>query len=204
MGDLPANVRDLVIAECYARAADLSWDSLSQQQRSSAYDAWLDDRKIGQRLLPFISREKARVWLKDVPMKEYGRAVAGIGPYARFAPYQMPSPESLVERLFGQKAVARMASLRTKPNRIAFDNGDGERLMLWGAPKALRDLIWAAMVAQVDFGADPVIILCCTRAEHLTDTDRKRHVSLGEAAGIPVMHTDVKTRRVLPISGGTA
>ena len=200
MGDLPADVRDLVIAECYARAADLSWDSLSQLQRSSAYDAWLDDRKIGQRLLPFITREKARVWLKDVPMKEYGRAVAGIGPYARFAPYQMPSPESLVERLFGQKAVVRMATLRTKPNRIVFgdDDGDGERLMLWGAPKALRDLIWAAMVAQIDFGANPVIVLCCTRAEHLTDTDRKRHISLGEIAGIPVIHTDVKTRRVLP------
>jgi hypothetical protein len=204
MGDLPADVRDLVIAECYARAADLSWDSLSQLQRSSAYDTWLDDLKIGQRLLSFLSREKARVWLKDVPMKEYGRAVAGIGPYARFAPYQMPSPESLVERLFGQEAVAQTASLRTKPNRIAFCDGEGERLMLWGAPKSLRDLVWAAMVAQVDSAANVVIVLCCTRAEHLTDADRKRHISLGEVAGIPVIHTDVKTHRVLPASGVTA
>ena len=75
--------------------------------------------------------------------------------------------------------------------------------MLWGSPKALRDLIWAAMVAKVDSAANVVVVLCCTRAEHLTEADRKRHISLGELAGIPVIHTDVTKRRVLPPSGVT-
>ena len=44
------------------------------------YDRWLDDPAIGGYLTRFLSRERARVWLKDVPMKEYSRARNGIGP----------------------------------------------------------------------------------------------------------------------------
>jgi hypothetical protein len=190
------DTRDLVIAACYARAAELSWDSLSQQQRSMAYDAWLDDAKIGKLLTPFLSREKARVWLKDVPMKEYSRAVSGIGTYARFAPLQLPGPDLLAQQVFGSSWVADPHTLRTKPNRVVITDGSVDRLMLWGRPRALRDLMWAAMVALVDDAANPVVVLCSTRSVHLTDAERKRHIALGDLVGIVIVHTDVTLRSV--------
>jgi hypothetical protein len=147
-------------------------------------------------MVPLLTREKARVWLKDVPMKEYARATAGIGPYARFATLQLPSPEALAQQAFGSSWTTRSGTLRTKPNRVVIESGDASRLMLWGGRRALRDLVWAAMVAQVDDAAATVVVLCATRAEHMTDAERKRHVALGELAGVEVVHTDVVLREV--------
>ncbi len=196
MSDLPPETRDLVIAARYARATDLAWDALSQADRSAAYDAWIDDEEIGKRIVPLLTREKARVWLKDVPMKEYARATAGIGPYARFATLQLPGPEALARQVLGPSWATRLGTLRTKPNRIVIESAESVRLMLWGGRRGLRDLIWAAMVAQVDDAADAVVVLCATRAEHITDAERQRHVALGELAGVEVVHTDVLLREV--------
>lgn len=196
MSDLPPDVRDLVIAACYSRAVDLSWDALSQAERSSAYDSWLDDQEIGGRMIPLLTREKARVWLKDVPMKEYARATSGIGPYARFATRQLPGPEALAKQTFGKAWTTQANTLRTKPNRVVIKNGHASRLMLWGSRRALRDLLWAAMVAQVDNGAETVVVLCATRDEHITDTEKKRHIALCELAGVAVVHTEVALREV--------
>src|SRR6516164_1841683 len=40
----------------------------------------------------FLSRERARVWLKDVPMKEYSRARSGIGAFSDLVTVRLPSP----------------------------------------------------------------------------------------------------------------
>lgn len=198
MSELPREMRDNVVTECYRRAALLDWEGLSQRERSRTYDEWLDDPAIGKPLMAFLSRERARVWLKDVPMKEYARAVAGVGPYARFASVRLPGPEVLAERALGEGWKPVKGTLRFKPNRIRVQRGNESRLMLWGTPRGFRDLLWAAMVDVVDESAQPVIVLASTRAQHVSESERARHKNLGNLAGIPVKHTTVTPATVNP------
>jgi hypothetical protein len=198
MADLSQRVRDAVIVVCYERAADMEWETLSHRQRSEVYDKWVDDPEIGGPLLGFLSRERARVWLKDVPMKEYSRAVSGVGPYARFASMRLPGPASLATQTLGDGWAVEPGSLRTKPNRVGIVNAGVRRLMLWGPPRALPDLLWAAMVARIDAHADPVIVLTSTRAQSLSSTERLRHEALAGLAGIQVCHTTVTPTRTRP------
>ena len=91
MSELPDALRREVVAEAYRQAGELDWDGLTDKQRSATYDRWLDDPGIGHQLTRFLSGERARVWLKDVPMKEYARARTGSEYIPIWLPYVSPA-----------------------------------------------------------------------------------------------------------------
>lgn len=199
MSELESAFRRAVVAEVYRQAGEMDWDGLTDKQRSAVYDQWLDDPAIGQELTRFLSRERSRVWLKDVPMKEYARARSGIGSYADLATVRLPGPGQIARQVLGKHWDAVEGTVREKPNRCVISNGQDKRLMIWGPPKVLRDLVWAGITAVADGGGPaPLVVVAAPRGESLGQAEMKRHVRVGEIAGLEVRHTTLRVTRVVP------
>jgi hypothetical protein len=199
MSELPDELRRAVVAEVYSQAGNMDWDGLTDRQRSTVYDRWLDDPNIGRQLTRFLSRERARVWLKDVPMKEYARARSGIGVYSDLATIRLPTPGQIARQVLGEDWDLVDGTIREKPNRCLVSNHRGERLMIWGPPKTLRDLVWAGIIAVADNREPrPLLVVATPRGDVLGDREKQRHIRLGQIAGLDVHHTILRVTRVAP------
>jgi hypothetical protein len=196
MSDLPDDLRREVVAEVYRQAGELDWDGLTDKQRSATYNHWLDDPRVGGQLTRFLSRERARVWLKDVPMKEYARARNGIGVYSDLVTVRLPSPGQIARQVLGPGWDAIDGTIREKPNRCVISNGHDERLMMWGPPKTLRDTVWAGINAVADGLPTPLLVVATPQGQVLDDGEKRRHVRLGRLAGLDVRHTVLRITHV--------
>lgn len=197
MSELPDALRRAIVAEVYRQAGELDWDGLTDKQRSSIYDRWLDHERIGRELTRFLTRERARVWLKDVPMKEYARARSGIGVYADLATVRLPSPGQIARQVLGRDWADVDGTIREKPNRCVITNGREQRLMIWGPPKTLRDLVWAGINSIADNRQPtPLLVVATPRGDVLSESEKQRHVRLGQIAGLEVTHTVLRVTRV--------
>jgi hypothetical protein len=199
MSELEGAFRRAIITEVYRQAGEMDWDGLANRQRSAVYDRWLDDPTIGGELTRFLSRERARVWLKDVPMKEYARARSGIGSFADLVTVRLPGPGQIARQLLRGHWDAVDGTIREKPNRCVISDGRDKRLMIWGPPKVLRDLVWAGITAVAD-GREPapLIVVASPYGESLDQGEIKRHIRIGEIAGLEVRHTTLRVTRVVP------
>jgi hypothetical protein len=201
MSELPDDLRRNVVAEVYRQAGDLDWEGLPDKTRSIMYGRWLDDPAIGGCLTRFLSRERARVWLKDVPMKEYSRARNGIGPFSGLVTSRLPGPGQIARQVLGDGWDASEETIREKPNRcIIFDDSE-ERLMMWGPPKTLRDIMWAGINALADGQPRPLLVVTIPYSHRMDDGEMRRHVLLGEIAGLDVRHTTLRPTAATPRDG---
>src|SRR5580692_9051203 len=157
MSELPEDLRRDVVAEVYRQAGELDWEGLTDKRRSVMYNRWLDDPAVGGYLTRFLSRERARVWLKDVPMKEYSRARNGIGSFSDLVTSRLPGPEQIARQVLGDGWQSIKGTIREKPNRCIISNGREDRLMMWGPPKTLRDIMWAGINALADGQPRPIL-----------------------------------------------
>jgi hypothetical protein len=198
MSELPDVLRRDVIVEVYRQAAELDWDGLTDRQRTVQYNLWLDDPRIGGQLARYLHRDKIRYWLKDGPMKEYARARSGIGPLADLVSVRLPTPGQIARQVMGSEWSVMEATIREKPNRCVIDDGRQERLMMWGPPKTLRDLVWAGLNAVADGNELPLVVVTIPQGHELHSGEKKRHVELGRVAGLDVRHTTLRTVRVTP------
>ncbi|MEV4072014.1 hypothetical protein [Nonomuraea fuscirosea] len=196
MSELPDNLRRQVVAEVYRQAGELDWDGLTDRQRSTHYDQWLDDPGIGQQLTRFLTRERARVWLKDVPMKEYARARSGIGVYADLVTMRLPSPGQIAQQVLGSGWSMVIGSIQEKPNRCLITDGREQRLMMWGPPKTLRDLVWAGINALIDTPHQPLLVVATPQGQRLDEGEKRRHIRLGQVAGLDVRHTVLRMTHI--------
>lgn len=196
MSDLPEDIRRAVISEVYRQADDMDWDGLTDRQHTKIYDAWLDDPSIGQQLTRFLTRERARVWLKDVPMKEYARARYGIGPYAVLASSRFPNADQIARQVLGEGWRAVDGTIVEKPNRCVVTNGREKRLMMWGPPKTLRDIVWAGINARADDDPTPLLVVAVHQGHILDEGEKRRHAQLAGYAGLEVRHTVLRATRV--------
>lgn len=192
MRGIPEDLRRQVIAEVYRRADQLDWEGLAQAQRSGYYDRWLDDPDIGGILIRFMPRERARVWIKDVPMKHYARARSGIGPYAGLVTRQLPGPSQIARQTLGARWSLIDDTIRDKPNRCLITDGRDRRLMIWGAQSNLRALVWAGINAVVDNEPTPVVIVATPQGHRLSEGEQARHLRIGRQAGIEIRHTTLR------------
>lgn len=199
MSDLPDVIRRQLIAAIYRSADELDWDGLTQVDRSATYNRWLDDPLIGEVLARYVPRERARLWIKDVPMKHYDRARHGLGPYAPFITRRLPGPDYLVHQAFGPEWSINAKSLQDKPSRCLITDGRNWKLLIWGNPNNFRALIWAGLNARVDGGPAPVIVVSIRQGHRLSEGEIERHVLLGRQAGIEVLHSVI--RDLPPMSG---
>jgi hypothetical protein len=191
MSLIEEELRRQVITEIYKRADDLDWDGLSLSDRSTWYVRWLDDPAIGGVLDLHMPRDRARMWIKDVPMKHYARARSGIGPYADLVASHLPDAGQLCQLAFGPGWAPLQGTVKDKPNRCAVSDGDQLAQMLWGPPRAFQSLVWASLNAVVDEQPTPVMVVVTRQGERLTDGQVGRHRSIARRIDVEVRHLTV-------------
>lgn len=195
MSEIPDLVRRDIIAEVFRRADELDWDGLTQTQRSACYNRWLEDPALGGILTRYIPVERARVWIKDVPMKHYPKARSGIGPYAALTSARFHGPELIASQVFGKQWNTVAGTLRDKPTRCLLSDNNSQVLMIWGEATNLRALVWAGIKATVDGEPTPIIVVTTRQGQRLSEAAKARNVLLGKQAGLEVRHV---TLRELP------
>jgi hypothetical protein len=196
MSDIDEAIRREVIAEVYRQVDALDWDGMTPRERTECYVNWIDDPLIGGKLTRFIDRDRVRVWIKDGPIKELPRARHGIGPYAPFAVSRYPGMEEIAHQAIGPEWQAVPGTVEVKPNRCQIRGPQSGALMIWGPATKLADLIWAAINARVDGGAEPIIVVTSPQGTRLSDGEKHRHRLLAKVAGVDLRHITLRLTRV--------
>lgn len=191
MSVMEERLRRAIVAEVYRRADGMDWDALTNRQHTEVYDQWLDAPAIGGQLTRFMTRERARVWLKDVPMKEYTRARNGIGTFADLVTVRYPSPGQIAKQVLGQEWDVAGPTLN-KPARCVVSDGRQQRFMMWGPQKTFRDIIWAGINALVDQRPTPVLVVTVPRGQILDEGEKRRNNLIGKQVGLEVRHVALK------------
>jgi hypothetical protein len=191
MSLIEEEVRRQVIAEIYKRADHLDWDGLSPSGRSTWYVRWLDDPAIGGVLDIYMPRDRARMWIKDVPMKHYARARSGIGPYSDLVSSHLPDASQLSQLAFGADWTPLEGTIKDKPNQCTVSDGNQLVQMLWGPPRAFQSLVWASLNAVFDEQPMPVMVVVTRQGERLTDGQKRRHSCIAARIGVDVRHLTV-------------
>jgi hypothetical protein len=185
---VPREVRDAVVRVLYRQVETMDWELLSPQQKSQQYARWIDDPAIGGRLTAFQSAEDARVWLKDGPMKEYARALDGVGLFADFTNKRLSGPDELVRRALGEDWSIVPASHGEKPLHCLATDGTTTRYVCWGKPGTFRDLVWAAVNKAIGGAERPMIVVSLRDGQDVNGEERRHHERIAAHCGIDVRH----------------
>jgi hypothetical protein len=157
---LPEALRAEIVRALYADANQLGWATLGPQAKTTAFNRWIDDPRVGGRLTSYMSPEQARLWIKDGPMKEYARAMRGTGRFAEFGRHGGTSPQDIVNRALGDGATID-GNIGTKPPHCVATSNDGSRAYVtWGDANSLKYLLWAALRASIELDvAGHIVVL---------------------------------------------
>ncbi len=112
---LPQEVEHKVVERLFRDADELGWAALTLPERTVQYARWVQDPEIGGRLLGFMTSERARVWIKDGPMKEWVRAINGVGKYAPLVGERATRAAVLIRKALGEGWEPDEGTLRIKP-----------------------------------------------------------------------------------------
>jgi hypothetical protein len=155
---LPSDIETRVVAKLFADASSVGWGDLSVQERATQYGKWVADPEIGGLLTKFMTPERARVWIKDGPMKEWARAMSGVGKYAPMVAQPAGNPESLVSKALGSEWKVVDDSLRIKPLRVLAANNGTTVTFTWGPERDFKHLVWAALQAGANGDASEWVL----------------------------------------------
>lgn len=187
---VPKEIRHEVVRALYQQVETMNWELMSPQQKSQQYARWIDDPAIGGRLTQFQSAEDARVWLKDGPMKEFARALNGVGPFADFTTRRLSGHDELVRRALGDGWGIAPGSQGEKPLHCLATDGTMTRYVCWGDSGKFRDLVWAAVNVAVDLHLHrrPLIIVTIRDGQDVNGEERHRQEHIATHCGIDVRH----------------
>lgn len=149
-----------VVAALYEDANARNWSHLPPRDRSQAYSAWVEDPRVGAILTKYMSPEAARAWIKDGPMKEYGRALRGMGRYAKFGNSGGTTTQDIIRAALGEGWTLVGGTDGIKPFHAQAVNHDGALAYLaWDEARNFKNLVWAALRASVDLGVAGHVIV---------------------------------------------
>lgn len=185
MGKPPQAVRDKVIAALYAEFDSLQWEQLPTRDKSDAYERFLTSPDVGGSLDPYMDPGAIRVWIKDGPAKEYGRALEGVGSYARYTNRGYPGPQGAIDKILGDEWSLTPDSLADKPMRCEARTEQGERrFVLWGPFSALKELIWHALLHRVQAPmVSPLLVVTRPTIAPLQPSQRKQAEAMCQLIG---------------------
>lgn len=185
---LTPDARKKLLLEIYGQAEDLHWEFLSNPQRTEQYRRWYEDGRVGGVLLSFVAEKDARVWIKDVALKEYGRAKEGIGQYVPYVRRRFRGAGEIVRAACGEGWTVVPETVDEKPNQCQATDGDRLRHVCWGRAGQLRDLVWAGVIYAVDGDKRPAIVVTTQDGETLSAADRSRQRAIAAHCGIDLAH----------------
>ncbi|MBB2944603.1 hypothetical protein FB565_004336 [Actinoplanes lutulentus] len=186
---VPENVRDKVLRELYRQVDALDWEEIPLRVRTTYYTRWVEDHAIGGSLADYMTAEGMRVWLKDVPLKEYARAVENFGPYSRYVAKFLTPPSDFIPSLLGAEWSVQARSIGEKPMHCVATNGSIERYVCWGRARNFRDLTWAALNEAVDSVQRPMVIVYVSDEIPINPKRAARFRSIAEHCGIDLDFT---------------
>jgi hypothetical protein len=185
---LPPLVRERLLLEIYRQASELDWELLSNGEKTAQYRRWIEDPKVGGVLLAYGPEKDARVWIKDVPMKEYARAQEGIGHYVRYAIRRFRGADEIIQAACGAGWAVKPYSIGEKPNHCYAVAGNALRYVCWGRPGTFRDLVWAALNEAIDAKEHPAIVIATRDGEMLSRADRDRQMKVAAHCGVSITY----------------
>ncbi|WTW98261.1 hypothetical protein OG216_35160 [Streptomycetaceae bacterium NBC_01309] len=185
---LPAPIRERLLIEIYRQANDLDWEFLSNGEKTDQYRRWIEDPKVGGVLLSFGPEKDARVWIKDVPMKEYARAQEGIGHYVRYAVNRFQGADEIVQAAFDTQWKVKPDSIGEKPNHCYATDGQATRYVCWGRAATFRDLVWAAVNQAIGAQERPAIVLTTRDGENIATVDYQHQLQVATHCGVDLQH----------------
>jgi len=169
-----------IVRKIYTDAQELDWEHLTHGQHTEQYARWLADDAIGGVLTKWMNPEEARVWLKDGPMKEYARAFAGEGSFAKYLDEYPRAPATIVRKALPDWTVVA-GTVRVKPLQCRATKGSVSLKVFWGPPRDFKHLLWAALEA----GHQPTkVIVFDTVANPLPDGERTRLLCIGKRCSV--------------------
>lgn len=189
---LPSEIERRVVTRLFQDADHLDWANLPPGGRTAQYAKWVQDAEVGGCLTQFMTPEQARVWIKDGPMKEWARAVSGMGKYAPLVPRPGVTPDQLVHLALGPGWQVQDKTQRIKPLRVNAACGEDEVTVTWGPEKDLKHLVWAAL--QAGANGDPTPWVLCVTSTFTTPVPanvRQAHLRLAARCGLRIAHVTV-------------
>jgi hypothetical protein len=187
--EVPRQVRDAVIRELYRQVEAIGWEAMSDRAKTKQYTNWVDDPLIGGELADSFTAEGIRVWLKDGPLKEYARALEGIGSYAQYTEARLTHPSVMIHAALGAGWEIEPGSLREKPMHCLTVKGSSTRYVCWGHPQKFRDLQWAAVNHAVDNHTRPLIIVFVREGEDVDTELKRRHERIAAHCQLDLFYT---------------
>lgn len=183
---VPQDQIDAVVKALYADADRLGWKHLSPSQRTAQYDQWVIEPAVGGALTAYMSSENARSWIKDGPMKEYGRARLGAGRYAKFGAAQGPTPSQIAAHALGVDVVIVEGSVGVKPfHCMATTRDNAPAYVAWGEAKNFRYLVWACLVFLANHpGGHASIVVTETMTNPTTAAEKTRQTAIADRCSI--------------------
>ncbi|MEU6025365.1 hypothetical protein, partial [Micromonospora sp. NPDC047134] len=135
------------------------------------------------------------LWIKDVPLKEYARALENMGRFVQFTALRYSPPSDFIGPAFGQDWRYIPGSQAEKPPHCLATNGLTKRYICWGSPNHLKDLVWAALTVGVTEQGRPGVALSVRTDADIDASGKRRHQALGERCGIEVKYVVRPLRR---------
>jgi hypothetical protein len=176
----------------------MDWENLSVAEKTKQYANWLEDDEVGGELLRFKPSEpEVRVWMKDGPMKEYSRAILGVGRNARYVDHPRCTPESVVRATLGARWRVVQGSVEVKPARCWASGPEGKRAVIWGNREDFKYFVFAALELLVSGVEGASVAVVEAVANPTSSAERERMGQIAERCGI-----DLRFVNPSPPSGG--
>lgn len=156
---LPPRVHESVVRAIYADADRLGWQTLPHAGRTETFNRWIADERVGGTLTRFMTPEQARSWIKDGPMKEYGRALRGAGRFAEYGRHGGTGPVDVVRHALGPDAVVVTGSLGSKPLHCIGEVNGASAYIAWDHDRNFKNLLWAGLRASALRGLDAHLVV---------------------------------------------
>ncbi|MEU8390374.1 hypothetical protein [Micromonospora sp. NPDC048843] len=169
-----------MIRELYRQVGSLDWDDIPSRQKSGYYTKWVEDPAIGGELADYYTADGMRVWLKDVPLKEYARALESFGPFAKFTTKRLSPPSEFIQQVLGEAWGMVPSSIGEKPMHCLATDGIRQRYVCWGKARSFRDLLWAAVNQALDSQARPLIVVYLVEGGGIIGSQRRQHARIAE------------------------
>ncbi|KOX16887.1 hypothetical protein ADK67_39570 [Saccharothrix sp. NRRL B-16348] len=188
--EIPKAVREAVVRELFLQVESLDWEAMSARDKTRQYARWIEDPAIGGELADWYTAEHIRVWLKDGPLKEYARALEGVGPFAEYTTKRLTDPAELVRRSLGDGWNIVPNSIREKPMHCQANLGSARRYVCWGKPGTFRDLLWAAVNAAVEMTTRPMIVVTLREGQQIDSPLRRKHERLAHHCSLDLAYVE--------------
>jgi hypothetical protein len=185
---VPHGVEEQVLPEIYRRADEVGWDRLSSRQKTKFLGSWVEDPDVGGVLADYFPAEGVRVWIKEVPLKEYARAKEGFGRYARYVTMRYQTPEEIVHAVCGDGWSVEPGSIGFGPARCLATNGSSSQNIFWGSIRDFKDLLYAALDKSEDGHLKPMIVLTYHGSQPIEDHSYRRRSEMADRAQVELAY----------------